>query len=93
MFSIVLLGSCGKCYKCRQYRKDTQGNTVDGNGEVDSIFCRANFTSSDDFENYVESFEQQLDTAFHHSLFNGVVSTASPADTILITHSCRRKLF
>tara|TARA_B110000879_G_scaffold190954_1_gene255692 strand:- start:58 stop:354 length:297 start_codon:yes stop_codon:yes gene_type:complete len=91
MFSIVLLGSCDKCYKCRQYTKDTQSNTADGNGEVDSIFCRANFTSSDDFENYVESFEQQLDTVFRYS--NGSGAAFTPSDTILITHSCRRKIF
>ena len=48
MFSVVLLGSCGKCFECEHE-----------NG-VDFTVCSTDFNSKQDWKNYIESIEDSV---------------------------------
>ena len=82
MFSIMLLGSCSKCYECREIHESTGDCPSSGiNPDRTYEVCRGNL-SSREMKEYIDTLED----SYIETVSNGVVCA-------VFTTKCRRKLF
>lgn len=57
IFSVVLLGSCSKCYECEFENR------------IDSTVCSTDFDSKQDWKNYIESIEIEDSVKCYRKIF------------------------
>ena len=84
MFSVILLGSCSKCYKCKQ-KGNTSVNFSNPDNDTTIIFdvCESDFNSKDEWKQYIQDFEE-----------NPIRFTDNSGNIIYEgENKCRRKLF
>ena len=84
ILSVVLLESCSKCYKCKQYQEYSVGGAyIDSTNKFD--VCESDFNSKKEFKDHIERIEQPV-------TFTNNTGTLSD-EQITITTNCRRRLF